>query len=204
MSDIIKAYQILNEARVAFRESGAKMSGKNDYSGYSYYELSDILPVVNRFAVDLKFTCIVKFTPELATLTFCTEFGNIEFTSPMSTASLKGCHEVQNLGAVETYIKRYLYQNCFEISEPDGLNATHNKQEPKQKQQPQKNEPKKISEAQVKLLNTEISKRDIDRNAFKAFIGVESLNDVLADQINDVLALIQKKPLKTKEQDMEQ
>jgi len=44
----------------------------------------------------------------------------------MSTASLKGCHEVQNLGAVETYVKRYLYQNAFEIVESDALNSTHN------------------------------------------------------------------------------
>jgi hypothetical protein len=44
----------------------------------------------------------------------------------MSSASLKGCHEVQNLGAVETYIKRYLYQNCFEIVEGDALDSTMN------------------------------------------------------------------------------
>ena len=44
----------------------------------------------------------------------------------MSEASLKGCHQVQNLGAVETYIKRYLYQNCFEIVEADALDGTMN------------------------------------------------------------------------------
>jgi regulator of sigma D len=61
--------------------------------------------------------------------------GEIVFTSPMSTASLKGCHEVQNLGAVETYIKRYLYQNAFEIVEADALNGTHN---PNEKPEPKK------------------------------------------------------------------
>jgi hypothetical protein len=49
----------------------------------------------------------------------------------MSSASLKGCHEVQNLGAVETYIKRYLYQNCFEIVEGDALDSTMNPAEDK-------------------------------------------------------------------------
>ena len=43
---------------------------------------------------------------------------------------MKGCHEVQNLGAVETYVKRYLYQNAFEIVEADSLNATHMAQKP--------------------------------------------------------------------------
>ena len=51
----------------------------------------------------------------------------------MSKAELKGCHEVQNLGAVETYIKRYLYQNCFEIVESDALNGTHNPNEKQSK-----------------------------------------------------------------------
>ena len=42
----------------------------------------------------------------------------------MSTASLKGCHEVQNLGAVESYVRRYLYLTAFEIVESDCLDAT--------------------------------------------------------------------------------
>jgi hypothetical protein len=51
----------------------------------------------------------------------------------MSTASLKGCHEVQNLGAVETYIRRYLYQTAFEIVEADELNKNHNPKEEQKK-----------------------------------------------------------------------
>lgn len=46
------------------------------------------------------------------------------FTSPMSSASLKGCHDVQNLGAVQTYLRRYLWTNAFEIVEHDSLDAT--------------------------------------------------------------------------------
>jgi hypothetical protein len=60
----------------------------------------------------------------------------ITFTSPMSTAALKGCHAVQNVGATETYLKRYLYQNCFEIVEADALDATMNPNE----QKPQQNQ----------------------------------------------------------------
>ena len=67
----------------------------------------------------------MKFFP-ISLLKNLEDNGKITFTSPMSTASLKGCHEVQNLGAVETYIKRYLYQNCFEIVESDVLDETMN------------------------------------------------------------------------------
>ena len=42
----------------------------------------------------------------------------------MSTAELKGCHPVQNLGAVQTYLRRYLWTAAFEIVEGDALDAT--------------------------------------------------------------------------------
>ena len=124
-------FEKLNEARLRFQNAGVKKSGKNSYAEYTYYELADILPFINQIANELKFTCVVNFTPELATLDFVDleENGKITFTSPMSSASLKGCHEVQNLGAVETYIKRYLYQNCFEIVEADVLDETMNPSE---------------------------------------------------------------------------
>jgi hypothetical protein len=38
---------------------------------------------------------------------------------------------VQNLGAVQTYLRRYLWTNAFEIVEHDALDATMGKDEPK-------------------------------------------------------------------------
>jgi hypothetical protein len=121
-------FEKLIEARLRFQNAGVKKSGNNKFAGYTYYELADILPETNKLANELKFCCVVNFTDEKATLDFCDleADAKITFTSPMSSASLKGCHEVQNLGAVETYIKRYLYQNCFEIVENDVLDETMN------------------------------------------------------------------------------
>lgn len=123
----MNVYEKLNLARVKYQSSGVKMSGKNDFSKYSYYELSDILPLCNQICSEVKATCVVSFSSDLAKLEFidCEKpEDKIIFTSPMSEASLKGCHAVQNLGAVQTYIKRYLYQHCFEIVENDYLNET--------------------------------------------------------------------------------
>lgn len=125
----MNVYEKLNEARIRFQASNKKMSGKNSYAGYSYYELADILPVTNVICKDLKAICVVSYGKEIATLDFidCEKpEDKITFASPMSEASLKGCHAVQNLGAVETYIKRYLYQVCFEIVESDILDSTMN------------------------------------------------------------------------------
>ena len=124
----MNVFEKLNEARIRFQNANVKKSGKNSYAGYTYYELADILPAINKIAQELKFSCIVNFTPDLATLDFvdCEKNEKITFTSPMSSASLKGAMEVQNTGAVITYLKRYLYQNCFEIVEDDTLDATLN------------------------------------------------------------------------------
>ena len=135
----MNVFEKLNEARVRFQMANVKKSGNNKFAGYTYYELADILPQINAIAKDLKFSCVVCFTVDMATLDFIDiekPEDKITFTSPMSTAALKGCHAVQNVGATETYLKRYLYQNCFEIVESDVLDATMNPNE----QKPQQNQ----------------------------------------------------------------
>ena len=57
--------------------------------------------------------------------------GEIVITSPFGSAALKGCHEVQNIGAVETYQRRYLYTAAMEVLEHDALDATTGKDNPK-------------------------------------------------------------------------
>lgn len=140
----------LAKARVMFQEKNITKSGKNNYSGYTYYELSDILPVTNKINEELGILTMVSFTADLATCEVIdSESGEkITFTSPMSTANLKGCHDVQNLGAVQTYIKRYLYQNVYEITESDVLDGTLGKPEtkktpPEQQEQKPEQKPKK-------------------------------------------------------------
>lgn len=122
----MNVYEKLIQARLMFQNENVKKSGQNKYAGYTYFELNDILPICNKICNDVKAVCVLNFTETVATLQFidCEKTDDvITFTSPMSEATLKGCHKVQNLGAVETYIKRYLYQNCFEIAENDALDS---------------------------------------------------------------------------------
>ena len=122
----MNVFEKLNEARLRFQNAGVSKSGHNKFAGYTYYELADILPVINKLANELKFCCIVNFTSETATLDFVDLEGDgkITFTSPMAETRLSGGQPCQNLGASQTYLKRYLYQNCFEIVESDILDAT--------------------------------------------------------------------------------
>ena len=122
----MNVFEKLNEARLRFQNAGVSKSGHNKFAGYTYYELSDILPVINKLANELKFCCIINYKQDLATLDFCDieKDEKITFSCPMCTTTVKGATEVQCEGAVITYLKRYLYQNCFEIVEADMLDGT--------------------------------------------------------------------------------
>jgi len=115
----------LQAARIRLQKTKLSKSGYNKFAGYDYFELGDFLPAINEIFSELDLCSIVSFGKELATLTIIdTESGEeIVITSPMAEAQLKGCHPIQNLGAVETYSRRYLYVTALEIVEHDALDS---------------------------------------------------------------------------------
>lgn len=125
-------YEKLQEMRVELQQMNIKKSGKNKFAGYEYYELGDILPPINELQSKYKTCSFINFDNEKATLTIIntekTE-EKIEFTCPMASISLKGAHDVQNMGALQTYNRRYLYMNCFEIVENDYFDSVQGKNE---------------------------------------------------------------------------
>ena len=129
----MSVYKKLQAARVELQGKQMKKSGNNKFAGYNYFELGDFLPTINAMFDKCGLFSQVSYTAELATLRIVdTEDGSeVSFTSPMGSAALKGCHEVQNIGAVETYQRRYLYVTALEIVEHDALDAVVG--DPKQK-----------------------------------------------------------------------
>lgn len=196
-------YKKLNTCRLKFMEAKVKKSGKNTFAGYEYFELDDILKAVIGICNEVGAVTIVNFTSEAATLTFtdCDSGQSIVFTSPMASASLKGCHEVQNLGAVESYIKRYLYQNCFEIAEPDSLDKTMNpnetRQKPKQQKPqdaPQQHELTEEQKAQnfENFIVSYANKKPKETFAILGRFGYENPNEVPADKRKEIADTIKK------------
>ena len=111
-----------------------KKSGLNKFAGFTYYELGDVLPTIIALCNKHKVCTFTSYTNELATLTAV----NIEkpeeqvvITSPMKELELKGCNQIQALGGVETYSRRYLYLALFDIVEADSFDATSGKDQPK-------------------------------------------------------------------------
>lgn len=132
----MSVYKKLQEARCEMQRMTLKKTGENKFAGYSYFELGDFLPAINDLFKEKGLCGIVSFGVELATLKVVdVEDGtSIEFTSPMGSAALKGCHEVQNIGAVETYQRRYLYVTALEIVEHDALDSTTGAQQQNRQQ----------------------------------------------------------------------
>ena len=123
----MNVYTKLNHARERFHSRQLKKSGHNKFANYYYFELGDfVIPALEIFK-DVGLTSVISFDSEYATMTIVNTDKpeeTITISSPMSTAALKGCHEVQNLGAVQTYLRRYLWVAALEIVEHDALDAT--------------------------------------------------------------------------------
>lgn len=125
-------FEKIQNVRNDLQKANIKKTGKNTYAGYEHFELADFLKPLNELMSKYQMTAIPSFTSDLATLTAINCEDTTErftITSPFSSASLKGCHEVQNIGAVETYQRRYLYQAMFDIAESDSLNALQGKKD---------------------------------------------------------------------------
>lgn len=119
----MSVYVKLQTARLKLLGTDLKKSGHNDYAGYDYFELADFLPTIQEICDDIGLCGVVSFTKEEARLTLVDlddpTGERIVVTSPMGSANLKGCHEIQNIGATETYQRRYLWVAAFEIVEHD-------------------------------------------------------------------------------------
>jgi hypothetical protein len=131
----MSVYTKLMQARLFLQATKLNKSGENKFAGYKYFELGDFLPTVQEIFHNLQLCGVVSYTADIARLTIIdTEDGSqLEITSPMGSAALKGCHEVQNIGAVETYQRRYLWVTAMEIVEHDVLDATNGKDTPQKR-----------------------------------------------------------------------
>jgi hypothetical protein len=124
----------LMTARMRLQGTELKKSGHNKFAGYQYFELGDFLPQINKIFHEEGLCGVVSYTKDYADLTITdTEDGTcLSISSPMVEANLKGAHAIQNLGAVETYQRRYLWMTAMEIVEHDALDSSPPVKEEKQ------------------------------------------------------------------------
>lgn len=124
----------LNEAiatiRVKLQKADLKKSGKNKFAGFEYFELADFLPTLNELMEKEGVNDLFTIEDGKAVLTlikgderqsYCIPF--IMFETPLNTKGAKSMQDIQYLGALNTYYKRYLYLNAYGITDGDVIDA---------------------------------------------------------------------------------
>jgi len=121
----MSVHKKLMQVRVDLARQGLQRTGHNKFAGYKYFELSDFIPQAMELFLKYDLCGVVSYSPDEATLCITdVEDGTvIVIHSPMATAALKGAHDIQNLGAVESYQRRYLWMTALELTETDPIDS---------------------------------------------------------------------------------
>ena len=126
-------YQKLQKARVELQELDLKKSGKNTYSNFTYYELGDFLPAINKLCnkhgLFTKFNIVTNKRVEKAVLSVLDAekpVDKLDFISNTAEVEIGrkkdgrgGAQPIQNLGGKITYMRRYMLMTAFEMVESD-------------------------------------------------------------------------------------
>jgi hypothetical protein len=190
MENDMTIYKKLAEAREAFHNMDLKKTGLNKFAGYKYFELSDFLVPGMKCMKAAGLVPVVTFEFDRAVMTIHDLDGKdtITISSPMADANLKGCHPIQNLGAVQTYQRRYLWVCALEIVEHDAVDASGPVEDAV------------IDDGQVADIVGLMDELGdgLDRDKFTAWLKQKGVKDgnvkfIKQSQFKDVLAMLERK-----------
>ncbi len=127
----------LNESiisiRVKLQNAKLKKSGKNKFAGFDYFELADFLPKLNELMLEEKINDKFYINDNLAILELQkNEEVNVYtmpfvlFSTPLNKNGSPSMQDIQYLGALNTYYKRYLYLNAFGITDGEVIDSMNN------------------------------------------------------------------------------
>ena len=126
----LNVYGKLAVARGLFLKAGVKKTGVNRYAEFKYFTLEDIIPVKQEIFNKVGLMDCISFGTEVATLTLTNidyPEESIEFMSPLKEDESLIKNPIQKLGAIETYVRRYLYLLMLDIVEADTVDAVSDK-----------------------------------------------------------------------------
>lgn len=123
MEQIKTAYQELQEVRFELSKASLKKTGKNNYQDFEYFELKDFLPTATDLFKKHDLTPVfnVELSPEGIEYAILDVFykGSEKITFKAPTARPNNNNPIQGLGAMITYMRRYLYLMALDIVEND-------------------------------------------------------------------------------------
>lgn len=209
-SEVLNIYAKLGIARGRFLNSGVKKTGVNRFAEFKYFQLDDIIPVKQKIFEELGLLDVISFDQDSATLTLInTERTDemIVFTSPLRDDESLIKNPIQKLGAVETYVRRYLYMLLLDIVESDTVDGMSGQTDEKPVQTAKKSTkpvtPEKREEVKAELLNQDGGATETQIKGIKN--GLKKLrakNDSYEGYINEVVKKIKAGLSKTEGEDL--
>ena len=129
-AETMNVYAKLLEARKRFLEAGIKKEGVNRYAEFKYFRLDEIIPVKQEIFKDLGLADVISFSENYACLTIFNVANpeeRIDFVSQLAPDESMIKNPIQKVGAIQTYVRRYLYLLALDIIESDGIEETTGK-----------------------------------------------------------------------------
>lgn len=116
--------------RVKLQNAKLKKSGKNKFAGFEYFELADFLPKLNELMLEEEMNDRFYIKDGYAVLELIKGDAKQEYTIPFAQFDVPvnkqgqpSMQEIQYLGALNTYYKRYLYLNCWGITDGEVIDS---------------------------------------------------------------------------------
>lgn len=202
----------LNESiisiRVKLQNSKLKKSGKNKFAGFDYFELKDFLPKLNELMLEEGVNDLFTIDEEQVTLTLIKgeerqtyKMPFTRFDTPLTFKKDKAgnfikdkndewlqvpsMQDIQYLGALNTYYKRYLYLNAFGITDGEVIDNMDNEELTSTKKSTTEKKNVKASPKQIELIKTLVS----DLDAMLKHYKIEKIEDLTIQQASEIITL---------------
>ena len=189
----------LNESiinvRVKLQNAKLKKSGKNKSAGFDYFELADFLPKLNELMLEEKMNDRFYIKDGYAILELQKDKEINQYTMPFimfetptyrrenrdtgEVYDVKSMQDIQYLGALNTYYKRYLYLNAFGITDGEVIDSMNNDEITPKKREA------KATESQLNLIN----KLDINiKNKILEKYNITKLEELNIKQASEIIS----------------
>ena len=203
----ISLYEKLAAMRFDLQNEKISKSGMNSYSNFKYYNLDDFLPACNNIAqkhkVFFKFN-IDKERAELVAINIENTDEKEVFAIPISEVTVKGANSMQNIGAVTTYARRYLYMIVFEIAESDSFDTEESMKKNEEEERLRKEYEEKqlemertpIAEIKVNMIEKELARTGVSEEAVCKRYNVKTINEITEGKFPVVIKSLKATPTK--------